>query len=116
MSIFAEPPDEPIHITVPSHPGDPREPPPDLPGIVVHYVPELHPDDVDTVDGLPVTSVSRTLIDLAEELDEPDLRVVWRRALMRGQLDLDAVRASRERVEWRPSLETVDRLIAELEG
>ncbi len=116
MSIFAEPPaDGPIHVTVPRHPGDPREPPPELPGVVVHYVPELHPDDVSVVNGLPVTSVSRTLIDLAEELGERELRVIWRRALMRGQLDLDAVRASRARIEWRPSLVTVDRLIGELE-
>lgn len=105
--------DEPIHITVPRHPGDPREPIEAPPGVVVHYVPELHPDDLDTVDGLPVTSVARTLIDLAETMDSSELRAVWRRARRQGQLDMVAVRASRARVEWRPSLELVDRLIAE---
>jgi len=118
MSIFADGPiDEPIHVTVPHDPRDPRnprEPPP--PGIVVHYVPELHPDDVAVVGGIPVTSVARTLVDLADDMSYSELRAVWARARRQGQLDLDAVRASRARVEWRPSLELVDRLIAELSG
>lgn len=110
MSIFA---DEPIHVTVPRHPGDPREPIDAPPGFVVHYVPELHPDDVAVIGGVRVTSVARTLIDLAEQMGYEELRAVWERARRRGQLDLDAVRAARARVEWRPSLELVDRLIAE---
>ncbi len=118
MSIFADGPiDEPIHVTVPHDPHDPRSPreaPP--PGVVVHHVPELHPDDVTTVDGLRVTSAARTLVDLADEMSYHELRAVWARARRQGQLDLDAVRASRARVEWRPSLELVDRLIAEFEG
>ncbi len=118
MSIFAdEPIDEPIHVTVPCDPRDPRNPreaPP--PGVVVHYVPELHPDDVTTIDGLRVTSVARTLVDLSDDMDYHDLRAVWARVRQQGQLDVDAVRASRERVEWRPSLELVDRLLAEFSG
>ena len=113
MSIFADAPDEPIHVTVPGDPGDPRLPVEALPGIVVHRVPALHPDDLDEIDGLPVTSVARTLIDCAEEMDDAELRAMWETARRKGMLDLDAVRASRERVEWRPSLVRVDRLIAE---
>jgi len=56
------------------------------------------------------------LVDLADELADHELRAVWARARRRRQLDLDAVRASRARVEWRPSLELVDRLIAEFSG
>lgn len=117
MSIFAEPPyEDPIHVTVPGHPGDPRSPAAAHPGIVVHYVPELHPDDLDVVRGIPVTSVSRTLIDMAEEADEEELREIWCRAREMGLLDADALAASRGRVEWRPSLALVDRLIAEFTG
>ncbi len=118
MCIFAdEPTDEPIHITVPCDPRDPRKPreaPP--PGVVVHYVPELHPDDVTIVDGLRVTSTARTLVDLADAMSYYELRAVWARARRQGQLEMEAVRASRARVEWRPSLELVDRLIAEFSG
>lgn len=71
--------------------------------MVVHYVPELHPDDVTVIDGIPATSVARPLIDLAETMSYYELRACW-------------VRASRARVEWRPSLVVVDRLIAELPG
>jgi len=114
MSIFAdEPLDAPIHITIPRDPRDPRDPREALPGVVVHYVPELHSDDVTVIDGLRVTSVARTLVDLAEELDDEALRAVWASARGQGQLDIEAVRASRARVEWRPSLERVDRLLAE---
>ena len=114
MSIFADPPfGEPIHVTVPGHPGDPRSPVEAHPGIVVHYAPPLHPDDLDVVRGIPVTSVSRTLIDMAEEADERELREIWRRARAMGLLDQEALLASRSRVEWRPSLGLVDQLIDE---
>jgi hypothetical protein len=36
--------------------------------VIVHYVPELHPDDVCTVNGIPTTSPSRTLIEFARRL------------------------------------------------
>lgn len=95
-------------------PCDPRLPAPDdPPGVVVHRVPELHPDDVTVFDGIPVTTVSRTLIDLAEVLDEDELRECFERARERGMLDPGALAASRARVEWRPSLALVDRMIEE---
>lgn len=104
---------EPVHIAVPASAHDPRNPP-DLPSwIVPHYVPDLHPDDCAVVDGLPCTSVSRTLIDMAEEVDEPELRVLFANARERGMLDAAAMHASRARVEWRPSLAMLDRVIAD---
>ncbi|MEA2139333.1 MAG: hypothetical protein QOG56_2483, partial [Solirubrobacteraceae bacterium] len=48
---------EPIHVTALGGPHDPRAPRPGVPGVVIHYVPELHPDDLTVVDGIPVTSV-----------------------------------------------------------
>ena len=95
---------EPIDVTVPGSPDDPRGPTPDIPGVRVHRGPELHPDDVTVVDGLPVTSISRTLVDLAEILPRDELREVFAVANAKGLLDMEAVEASYARVEWRPSL------------
>lgn len=95
---------EPIHVTVPCSADDPRRSRPDPPGVVVHYVPELHPDDVTIVNGIPTTTVSRTLVDLAEVMDAGELRGCFERARELGILDMAAVEASFGRVEWRPSL------------
>ena len=96
--------DEPIHVTVPRSGADPRSLPDPPPGVVIHYVPELHPDDVTTIDGIPVTSVARTLVDLADVMTRDELRATFARARELGLLDIDAVAASAARVEWRPSL------------
>jgi hypothetical protein len=104
---------EPIHVTVPRSPGDPRSMPEPPPGVVIHYVPELHPDDVDVVDGIPVTSVARTLVDVAEVMSRDELRATFARARELGLLDLEAVAASAARVEWRPSLQMLYEVMAE---
>src|SRR4051794_8967566 len=86
-------------------------------GMVIHHVPELHPDDVVILPGgMRVTSPSRTLIDLAEVLDLEDLRAAFESARRHGLLDMEAVRAARSRVEWRPSLAMLDEVIAEFSG
>lgn len=104
---------EPISVYISGDPTDPRFPR-DLPeGIEAHYGPALHPDDLDVVSGIPVTSVSRTLIDLAEVVDKQELRECFVRARAQGLLDLDKLAASRARVEWRPSLAMLDEVIAE---
>lgn len=104
---------EPIHVYVPGRPDDPRRPA-DLPdGVVAHHGPQLHPDDVTIVDGTPVTSPARTLIDLAEVLDADGLRACFAAAHERGVLDLDELAAARARVEWRPSLAMLDEVTAE---
>jgi len=104
--------DEPIHVTVPGSPDDPRTDT-SIPGVVIHRGPPLHPDDVTVHMGIPVTTPSRTLIDLAEDLTEDELRAAFARARELGLLDPDALRASRRRVEWRPSLAMLDEVIAE---
>ena len=95
---------EPIHVTVAGSPEDPRGPAPDIRGVRVHWGPALHPDDHTVVDGIPVTSISRTLVDLAEILPRDELREVFADASARGLLDMAAVEASYARVEWRASL------------
>lgn len=106
--------DQPIHITIPGSAEDPRDVA-TLDGIVVHRVPSLHPDDVTVVDGIPVTSVARTLVDLADVASIDELRGFFRAARERGLLDLAAVRASAARVEWRPSLAVLQRVIEEFD-
>src|SRR3954468_4212319 len=93
---------EPIHITLSGIDGDPRSHMDAPPGIVIHRSPPLHPDDLDEVNGIPVTSLARTLVDLAEVCDEGELRAFFAEARAQGGLDIDAVRASAGRVEWRP--------------
>lgn len=65
------------------------------------------------VDGIPVTSVATTLIDLAEVMARWELRATFQRACELGLLDIEAVERARARVEWRPSLTLVDEMIAE---
>ncbi|MFN8152173.1 MAG: hypothetical protein U0R24_13750 [Solirubrobacterales bacterium] len=103
---------EPIHVTVPGSPDDPRVPK-SMPGVVVHHVPELHPDDVCIFRGIRMTTPSRTLIDLAEVMDKEELRGCFARAEEQGLLDPEQLAAARARVEWRPSLAMLDEVIAE---
>jgi hypothetical protein len=104
-----------IHVTVPGLGTDPRD---DVapPGVVLHRSPPLHPDDVTVVHGLRVTTPARTLVDMAEVLDRDELRACFARARALGLLDERALRASRARVEWRPSLVMLDEVIAEFCG
>ena len=104
----------PIHITIHGDRDDPRSHM-EAPGIIVHRSPPLHPDDVDEIDGIAVTSLARTLVDLAEISDEDELRSYFMQAHAQGRLDIDALRASADRVEWRPSLPLLYRVIAEFE-
>jgi hypothetical protein len=106
---------EPVHVFVPGSADDPRIAT-SIPGVVIHRGPPLHPDDVTTHNGFPVTSPSRTLIDCAEFLTAAELRAAFARAQEIGLLDPEALRAARARVEWRPSLAMLDAVIDEFCG
>jgi hypothetical protein len=106
---------EPIHVDVPGSAERPGTEP-SVPGVTIHRGPPLHPDDVTTVDGIPVTSPSRTLIDLAEVMTADELRATFARAQEIGLLDPEALLAARGRVEWRPSLAMLDEVIEEFCG
>ena len=60
------------------------------PRITVHGA-ALHPDDRVEVDGIPVTSVSRTLLDLAEVVPPTQLRRAYEAAERHRYLDVDAL-------------------------
>lgn len=104
---------EAIHVTVPGSADDPRCLIPSPPGVVVHRGPGLHPDDMAVHQGIPVTSVSRTLVDLAEVLTRDELRDAFATARARGLLNMANVEASYERVEWRPSLAVLREVMKE---
>jgi hypothetical protein len=80
-------------------------------GVAIQRGPQLHPDDVTRVAGIPVTSPTRTLIDLAEVTSPDELRATFAHARELGLFDPDALRAARGRVEWRPSLAMLDEVI-----
>jgi hypothetical protein len=72
-----------IHVTTPNR-RSPR-------GIRVHRVRELHPDGVTVIDGIPVTSTARTLLDLADVLQPRQLVRAIEQAERLQIFDLDAV-------------------------
>jgi predicted transcriptional regulator of viral defense system len=78
---------KPIHVTgfVPRH-----SPPKSL---TRHRARNLGEEDRALVDGIPATSVARTLLDLAWKLRSDQLRRVLERAEELGLLDLDAIHA-----------------------
>jgi hypothetical protein len=79
----------PVHVTVKSH----RK----VPGLILHRTRRLHPDDVAERDGIPVTSVARTFVDLTDFLSEDRLLRALREAEFKKLLDLDALNAAVER-------------------
>jgi hypothetical protein len=105
----------PIDVYVPGSADDPRTVT-SIPGVTIHRGPPLHPDDLTVHNGIPCTSLSRTLIDCAELTTIDELRDMFTRARELGLLDPDALRAARERVEWRPSLAMLDQVIEEFCG
>ena len=77
----------------------PRPSPISRPGIRVHRHPDLTPADVTEFDGIPVTSVSATLLGLATFLREPQLERACDQAVILDQFDMremeDLLRRSR---------------------
>jgi Transcriptional regulator, AbiEi antitoxin len=93
-----------IHVTTPNR-ASPR-------GIRVHRVRGLHPDDVAVVDRVPVTSVARTLLDLAAVLPPRQLVRVIEQAERIQIFDLNAIR----RLEGRKGITSLRNAIAAVTG
>jgi hypothetical protein len=72
-----------------------------IPGVWVHGRRVLTSDDVAAVAGVPVTSIARTLVDLAPMLTAAQLASVLGETDRRGALDLRAVEAASARVSVR---------------
>jgi len=77
-----------IHVTVPTGAGHSRRE-----GIVVHRARALHPSDVTERDGIPLTSVARTLLDISGELAPGPLERAVERTVILRRFDRRAVQA-----------------------
>lgn len=84
----------PIEVTI-LHGCKPRA------GIVVHETRQLRPDDRDELDGIPITSVARTIVDLAAVLDHHRLTAVVNEAEVRRCFDLTEIERTIERFPGR---------------
>ena len=76
-----------IDVIVPSQNGRKRA------GIRIHRSSRLQPDEVTVRDGIPVTTVARTLLDLADVLERQALRRVISEAEYLNRFDLTALDA-----------------------
>jgi hypothetical protein len=97
-----------IHVTVPSRAGRITRK-----GIRVHRSGRLTAEEVTVIDGIPVTTVARTLLDLADDLDLQGLRRAITEAEYRNLFDLTALNAV---VELNPGRRTKKLMTAATEG
>jgi hypothetical protein len=78
------------------------------PGVRVHRARHLHPRDTTIHDGIPVTTVARTLVDLSSVLTAAQLANVIHEAAFRNRFDLEDTRQAAERATGRHTLHTLD--------
>ena len=76
---------KPVDVTVPGRSRHRRK------GIDIHLVRHLDPRDVTKIDGLPVTTLARTLLDLAEVVPQSQLPRAIAEAEYLGIIDLNAI-------------------------
>jgi very-short-patch-repair endonuclease len=81
-------------------------------GIAIHQVGALDPRDRTTIDGIPVTSIPRTLLDLAEVLPHAQLQRACERAERLRVLDVAATRELLSRSNGRRGIGVLRRLLA----
>jgi very-short-patch-repair endonuclease len=81
-------------------------------GVVLHQSRGLDPADRTKLDGIPVTSVARTLLDLAGILKPPDLMAAIDRAERLGLFDLTAVVEALDRARGRKGARLLRRAVA----
>jgi very-short-patch-repair endonuclease len=82
-----------------------------VPGIVVHRTALIHPDDRDAVRGVPVTSVARTLVDLAEVLGEERRANAVHEAKVQRRFDLNAIERVLDRLPGRKGRHRLRRVL-----
>jgi very-short-patch-repair endonuclease len=82
------------------------------PGISVHRTRLIHPDDRTIIDGIPTTSVARTLVDLADALNDSLLAAAVNEAEVQRLFDLNAIEATIERLPGRSGRHRLARVLA----
>ncbi|HEY6890993.1 MAG TPA: DUF559 domain-containing protein [Solirubrobacter sp.] len=80
-------------------------------GIVLHECRDLDSRDVSTHRGIPITTVPRLLLDLAEDHTVWQVTNVMHEAAFRKLLNLDAIRRTVERANGRRGVALVERAI-----
>jgi hypothetical protein len=78
----------------------------------VHRTRVLEPRDVTVEEGIPVTSVARTLLDLSAVVRPPDLEVAVDRAERSGIFDLTAITDVLDRANGRRGARALRRVVA----
>jgi Transcriptional regulator, AbiEi antitoxin/Protein of unknown function (DUF559) len=94
-----------VHVTVKSHRS--------VEGLILHRTRRLDPDEMTTKDGIPVTTVERTIVDLTEQLTTDRLLRTMRDAEFQRLLDLNTLNAAVERAHGRRKLEALKHAIAQ---
>ncbi len=84
-----------FHVTIPTRAGIPRR------DRLIPHRSRLDAEDIDCVDGIPVTAVARTLLDLAGTGGRTSLRRAYEEAERLGLLDLGAIAALLDRSNGR---------------
>ncbi len=69
-----------VHVTAPTRHN--------VPGVRCHSARSIHPRDVTKVDDIPVTTLERTLLDLAEAKDRRNFGAALKQAQHEDRLDL----------------------------
>jgi len=86
------------------------------PGLRVHVTRAFHPEDVTNLDGVPVTTVARTIVDLASVLTKTQLLRVLEQAQRSNQLNLLAVVRALDRRGHAKGARQLRELLAEYVG
>jgi very-short-patch-repair endonuclease len=104
---FMPPPLErdPIHVTVVGRDPGPK------PGLEIHRVRALGWDETDEVEGIPVTSPARTLVDLAASRSERELEELLAEAYVRTPLSRRQILRLLERYPRRHGRKTLAKLV-----
>ena len=74
------------------------------PGFVVHTTRHIHPSDITEHDGIPVTTMSRTLVDLTDTLTAHQLANLIHEAAFRNRFNRHATLAAMTRANGRRNL------------
>jgi Transcriptional regulator, AbiEi antitoxin/REase_MTES_1575 len=85
-------------------------------GIVVHRSTTLQPADITTIDGIPCTSLARTLLDLADVIDRQGVERAVSQAEVLGIFDLREVEEVLSRATGRHGAGVVRSVLAEYDG
>lgn len=81
-------------------------------GIVAHQA-QLQEDETTVIDGIPVTGLARTLLDLAAVLSRQQLEQAWNEAEVRGLTDRVSIPDLLKRYPRRPGTAVLRRLLAD---